>query len=193
MDQGYENERFESLSIKSSAAKKFRSYCKTIAKSQSMTLRLMVDFFEMNGVSPQDNLGTTITSLKSQITQRTNAVIAIIKNIEKIHHKPTTAILQSLFEETAHLQEEEEIFDFEKPKLITENEELAYFKKAYQQAQEMQQQRVREIDLLFEELKYVHHSFGIGHHRLNMTKQQVTILRQKLTDVHHNNSPEIRS
>lgn len=192
MDQGYQKERFESLSIKSSVAKKFRKYCKTISKSQSMTLRHMVDFFELNGVSPQDNLGTTITSLKRQITQRTNAVIAIIKNIEKIHHQPTTAILQSLFEETAHLEKEEEVFDFESPKLSTENEELDYFKKAYRQSQEANQQRIQAATVLFKKLVFVRNSFGTGHYRLNMTKEDMAIIKLKLTDVHHDNSTEIR-
>lgn len=192
MDQGYQKERFESLSIKSSVAKKFRKYCKTISKSQSMTLRHMVDFFELNGVSPQDNLGTTITSLKRQITQRTNAVIAIIKNIEKIHHQPTTAILQSLFEETAHLEKEEEVFDFESPKLSTEKDELDYFKKAYRQSQEANQQRIQAATALFKKLVFVRNSFGTGHYRLNITKEHIAILKQKLTDVHHHNSTEIR-
>ena len=157
-----------------------------------MTLRHMVNFFELNGVSPEDNLGTTITSLKRQITQRTSAVIAIIKNIEKIHHQPTTAILQSLFEETANLEKEEEVFDFEPPELSSENDELEYFKKAYRQSQEANQQKNQAAEALFKKLVFVRNSFGNGHFRLNMTKEQIALLKQKLTDVHHDNSPEIR-
>ncbi|MFB9105536.1 BfmA/BtgA family mobilization protein, partial [Algibacter miyuki] len=37
--------------------------------------------------------------LESKIKKRINAVIAIIKDIEKNHDKPTTAMLQSLFME----------------------------------------------------------------------------------------------
>ncbi|WP_052188299.1 BfmA/BtgA family mobilization protein [Cellulophaga sp. Hel_I_12] len=193
MDKGYEKEKFETIKIKSSVAKRFRNYCRIISKSQSMTLKHMVDFFELNGVSPEDNLGTTISSLKRQITQRTNAVIAIIKNIEKIHHKPTTAILQSLFEETAHLEKEEEVFDFQSPKLSTENEELDYFKKVYRQSQESNQQRIQAATMLFKKLVFVRNSFGTGHYRLNISKEQMAILKQKLTDVHHDNSTEIGS
>jgi hypothetical protein len=38
-------------------------------------------------------------TLESEIKKRINAVIAIIKDIEKQHDKPTTAMLQSLFME----------------------------------------------------------------------------------------------
>ncbi|MCX2682202.1 BfmA/BtgA family mobilization protein, partial [Galbibacter sp. EGI 63066] len=83
MDKGYEKERFVSLSIKSSVARKFRRFCKRKRASQSMALLSMLDFFEINGVSPEDRLGETITSLKRQIKQRFNAVVAIIRAVEK--------------------------------------------------------------------------------------------------------------
>lgn len=133
MDKGYEKEKFETIKIITSVAKRFRNYCRTISKSQSMTLHHMVDFFEINGISPEDNLGDTIAMLKGQIMKRSNAVIAIIKNIEKLHHKPTTSILKSLFEETASIEKEvEDDFGFGQPKLIIENEELLYYKKQYE-------------------------------------------------------------
>lgn len=187
MDKGYEKERFESLSIKTSVAHKFRNYCRTISKSQTMTLRHMVDFFELNGVSPQDNLGDTISSLKGQIIKRSNTVIAIIKNIEKIHHKPTTAILQSLFEETSLIekeQKEEETFDFGTPKLITENEELDYYKNAYYKTQETYNVLKQDTIGILKKVKYVRNNFGIGHYRLDITKEVLEQLKQKIDHVH---------
>ena len=191
MDKGYENERFESLSIKTSVARKFRSYCKAISKSQSMSLLHMVDFFELNGVSPEDNLGETITSLKRQIIKRSNAVIAIIKNIEKTHHKPTTAILQSLFEETAQIEKEEEDgFDFGTPALITENEELEYYRKEYYNIQQAYRDLVEETEGLLKKIQYVRNNFGMGHYRLNATEADLKRLQQKLDHVHHHNTTE---
>ena len=97
MDKGYEKERFESLSIKTSVAKKFNGFCKKMSLSKSMTLLLMLDFFENNGISPNETLGPKMQTLESEIKKRINAVIAIIKDIEKNHDKPTTAMLESLF------------------------------------------------------------------------------------------------
>ena len=99
MDKGYEKERFEMLGIKVSVAKRFRKFSKKLSKSQSMTLLLMLDFFEENGISPNEKIGPNMQTLESEIKKRINAVIAIIKDIEKNHDKPTTAMLQSLFME----------------------------------------------------------------------------------------------
>ncbi|MFD0837401.1 BfmA/BtgA family mobilization protein [Mariniflexile aquimaris] len=181
MDKGYEKEKFETIKIKTSVVKRFRTYCRNISKSQSMTLYHMVNFFETNGISPEDDLGDTISALKGQIIKRSNAVIAIIKNIEKIHHKPTTAILQSLFEETASIEKESDtLFDFGTPTLITENEELTYYKNAYYRSQETHNQMKRETKELLKKVKYVKNNFGIGHYRWNITTDTLEAYKQKL-------------
>lgn len=98
MDKGYEKERFESLSIKSSVVKKFRKYSKSISKSNSMILLLMVEFFERNELCRGDDLKPNLMQTENRIKKRINALIAIIKDIEKNQSKPTLAMLQSLFE-----------------------------------------------------------------------------------------------
>ena len=98
MDRGYERERFESLSIKTSIAQKFRRFSKKMGASQSMTLLLMLDFFEANGVSPKESLGPHVHTLESLIKKRINAVMAVIKDIEKNQTKPTAAMMHALFE-----------------------------------------------------------------------------------------------
>ncbi len=179
MDPGYEKEKFETIKIKTSVARKFRSYCKSISKSQSMTLRHMVDFFEINGISPEDHLGDTIATLKGQIIKRSNAVIAIIKNIEKIHHKPTTAILQSLFEETASIEkEDEEAYGFGTPILITENEELTFFKKKYELEREENMNFKNSMTKLLNKVNLEKRSFGKDYLKLNMTKNDFDNFRK---------------
>lgn len=104
MDEGYENERFEKLGIKTSVAKRFREFCKKMSKSQSMTLLLMLDFFEENGISPVEPMGPRMETLETRIStlikKRMNGIIAIMKDIEKSQTKPTAAMLYSLFEQT---------------------------------------------------------------------------------------------
>ncbi len=104
MDKGYEKERFESLKIKASVAKKFRRFCKKMSQSQSMTLQLMLDFFEKNGVSPNESIGPQMQTLEHLIKKRINGVIAIVKDIEKNQTKPTVAMMQSLFEQAPEKQ-----------------------------------------------------------------------------------------
>lgn len=104
MDKGYEKERFEKLGIKTSVAIRFREFCKKMSKSQSMTLLLMLDFFEENGISPAESMGPRMETLETRISmlikKRMNGMIAIMKDIEKSQTKPTVAMLYSLFEQT---------------------------------------------------------------------------------------------
>ncbi|MDC9721715.1 MAG: BfmA/BtgA family mobilization protein [Urechidicola sp.] len=191
MDKGYQKEQFTCLSIKVSIAKKYRKFCRTLGKSQSMTLLDMIDFFEVNEVSPNDRLGETISSLKYQIKKRFNGVVAIIKNIEKTHHKPTTAILQTLFEETSNIEKEEEIFDFETPTLITEKEELTYYRNEYYTNQENYNALKYDVEDIIKKTKYIKSNFSTGYFRLEITKEEFEQLKQQLKDVHHHNSTEI--
>jgi hypothetical protein len=92
MDKGREKEAFVTVKIKATTAHKFRTFCKSNSASQSMSLLQMIQFFEFNGIAPTDNLGDSIAKLEGKINKRTNAIIAIIKDIEKHQTKPTTAM-----------------------------------------------------------------------------------------------------
>ena len=98
MDKGYEKERFVNLSIKESVARDFRVFSKKLSRSQSMALREMLDFFQVNELSPNERLGPSGRTMEVNLKKRINAVIAIIRDIEKTQTKPTNAMLQSLFE-----------------------------------------------------------------------------------------------
>ncbi len=103
MDKGYEKEEFKSLSIKASVANKFNRFCKEISLSKSMTLLIMIEFFEENGISPIESMGPNMETLEKRISllikKRMNGMIAIMKDIEKSQTKPTVAMLYSLFEQ----------------------------------------------------------------------------------------------
>jgi len=103
MDKGYEKEQFKSLSIKASVADKFNKFCKEMSLSKSMTLLVMMNFFQENGISPAESMGPNMETLEKRISllikKRMNGMIAIMRDIEKNQTKPTVAMLQSLFEQ----------------------------------------------------------------------------------------------
>lgn len=187
MDVGYENEKFAGMRIKMSVAKKFRKFCKRFSKSQSMTLLAMLDFFEVNEVSPNERLGETVSSLKHQMQKRFNAVIAIIRDIEKSQTKPTTAMLQQLFEQASTDVEEEE-FDFGTPELISENEELTYYRDNYFKIQEQFNATHNHFEEVMDKMRYVKGNFGSSYFKLEITKEEYENLKQKLNNVRNHNS-----
>lgn len=99
MDKTFKKEQFQTIKLKASVAKKFRRFSKAMCQSQSMTLGLMLDFFESNGISPNESMGPQMQTLESLIKKRINGMIAIVKDIEKNQTKPTVAMLQALFEQ----------------------------------------------------------------------------------------------
>ncbi|MFN3136339.1 MAG: BfmA/BtgA family mobilization protein [Allomuricauda sp.] len=99
MDKGYEKEAFAGLRIKVSVTQKFRAFAKRQGKSQSMTLLAMVEFFDHNGISPDERMHETVASLKYLIKRRFNAMVAIMRSIEKEQTLPTVSMIQALFEQ----------------------------------------------------------------------------------------------
>ena len=108
MDKGYEKETFAGLRIKISVALKFRSFSKRQGKSHSMTLLAMVEFFDHNGISPDERMHETIASLKYLIKRRFNAMVAIMRSIEKEQTLPTVSMIQALFQQELESEEGEE-------------------------------------------------------------------------------------
>lgn len=151
----------------------------------------MLDFFESNGISPNESMGPQMQTLESLIKKRINGVIAIVKDIEKNQTKPTTIMLQKLFKEVSNEEKEEEEFNFETPNLITKNEELTYYRNAYDANQEKYHALKYDLEDIIKKTTYIKGSFGIGHFRLNITKEGFEKLKQQLENVHHHNTTEI--
>ena len=97
MDKSFKNEGFSNIKIKSSIAKKFRVFVLKNKESNSMTLDQMLEFFERHQLSPNDEIPNHLIQVEKRILKRINAVIAILKDIEKTQTKPTLGMLQALF------------------------------------------------------------------------------------------------
>ncbi len=63
-------EKFETLKIKTSVAKKFRRVSRDLSKSHSMTLLSMVVFFEMNSISPHEMMGPKMQTLENLVKKK---------------------------------------------------------------------------------------------------------------------------
>ena len=86
------------LQIQSKTANRFREFSKKNNSNQSQTLDLILDFFEKNNLSPFETLVPSKVSLETLIKKRIDAVIAILKNIEKTQTKPSFLMLEFLME-----------------------------------------------------------------------------------------------
>jgi hypothetical protein len=91
---------FMTIRFKRKTAKRFQEFSKTHFKTHTDTMEAILDFFFYNEISPKEKLGPTGRTLEDSLNKRINAIIAIMKNIEKHQTKPTVAMMQALFAAT---------------------------------------------------------------------------------------------
>ena len=91
-------DHFITIRFKREIAKRFQQFSKTHYKTHSDTMAGMLDFFFYNEISPKENFGPTGRRIENSMKKRINAVIAIMKDVEKNKANPTLAILESLME-----------------------------------------------------------------------------------------------
>lgn len=89
---------FITIRIKRKTAKRFQEFSRTHFKTHSDAMEGILDFFLYNEISPKEKMGPNGRTMETKLLKRINAVIAIIRDVEKTQTKPTLAMLQSLFE-----------------------------------------------------------------------------------------------
>ena len=89
---------FITIRFKRETAKRFQSFSKANFKTHTEAMATVLDFFLYNEISPKERFGPTGKFMEANIKKRINAVIAIIRDMEKTQTKPTVAMMQTLFE-----------------------------------------------------------------------------------------------
>ena len=89
---------FIGIRFKKETAKRFQEFSRTHFKSHTEAMAAMLDFFFYNEISPKEKLGPTGRTIEHKLLKRINAVIAIIRDVEKSQTKPTAAMMASLFQ-----------------------------------------------------------------------------------------------
>ena len=117
---------FITIRFKRKTAKRFQEFSKTHFKSHTEAMTTMLDFFFYNEISPKERLGPTGRTIEASLKKRINAMIAIMRDMEKTQTKPTVAMIQTLFEEPEPKKKplilEKKIFENNKPVRFQEKE-----------------------------------------------------------------------
>jgi hypothetical protein len=191
MDRGYEKEMFAGLRIKISVAMKFRSFSKRQGKSHSMTLLAMVEFFDHNGISPDERMHETIASLKYLIKRRFNAMVAIMRSIEKEQTLPTVSMIQALFQQELESEEGEEWegdFEFFEKQLTEINTELldretTVPKIVHERLKEQLEELKEDFGHVLDHVSVAKNRFGKDHLRVNLKPGAIEQYRTKLKNL----------
>ncbi|MCM4163604.1 MULTISPECIES: BfmA/BtgA family mobilization protein [unclassified Arenibacter] len=180
MEDAYQKYRFSAISIKKEVAARFREFSRLVSDSHTSTLETVMNFFEWNDLSPNDDLGIK----NNRTNKRINAVIAILKNIEKHQTLPTKAMLDTLFQEMSQEEgreeKEENDFDFGTPEPFSRDTELEHYRSRYEEMQKQLGNYKNCMKDLLEQMTYVKGTFGKGHYKLDMDKSEFEKLKKEL-------------
>ena len=155
------------LSLKT--AERFREFSKKNNSNQSETLDLMLDFFEKNNLSPFETLVPSKVSLEQLIKKRIDAVIAILKNIEKTQTKPSLLMLNLLLEERS----------ISKPTIVEKNKVISSHEKSREQLaleisrlEDVLNSTTKDLEYLLEHVEIKGNAFGSDFLKLNIPRTE---------------------
>ncbi|WP_159021476.1 BfmA/BtgA family mobilization protein [Formosa sp. L2A11] len=89
---------FIGIRFKKETANRFQEFSRTHFKSHTEAMSSMLDFFFYNEISPKETFGPTGRTIEASLKKRINAVIAIMRDMEKTQTKPTVAMMELLFQ-----------------------------------------------------------------------------------------------
>ncbi|WP_317171408.1 BfmA/BtgA family mobilization protein [Zobellia roscoffensis] len=160
-------------------ARRFRAFSKLVSDSHTHTLEAIMNFFERNDLSPNDDLGIK----NNRTNKRINALIAILKNIEKHQTLPTKTMLDTLFHEIANQEDQEgkeENFVFETSEPFSRDTEMEHYRNRYEEIQQHLGNYKNRMQELLERMTYVKGTFGRGYYKLNMDENEFERLKNEL-------------
>lgn len=178
-------DKYYTIRFNRSTAKRFKVFSKKVSKSYSETMELIINFFEWHGFTPSDRFGKSLLQEIIKNRKRTDASIAIIKNIEKDQTRPTNAMLLSLFEENA-LQEETETPELIEKKFADTTPpeqtvvETVVPKIRYDRLKSQLDGMKQEFNHVLDKVKVVRSNFGKDYLKLELTEEELIKIKRNL-------------
>jgi len=177
--------KYLALNLKASVVKRFRSFAKKIAGSQSEALEKMIDFFEWHGFKPNDRFADSILEEIRKNRKRTEANIAILRDIEVTQTKPSNIMLLSLFGENLKQQEpvrREKKF-MEKPKPPQKEIDITVPKIRYERLQDEMKGLSQDFHYILGKARLVKSSFGKPYLKLEITRSELARYKRKASKI----------
>ncbi len=184
---------FKTVRIKKKTLIRFKSFSRKVSNSYSKTLDMVMNFFEWHGFLPSDRFGKSMVEEIIKNRKRTNAIIAIIKDIEKSQTLPTVAMLQSLFEQQLEPEEEEsdfqDYFGIIEKKSENEKEEEQWMEETtvpriqYEKLEYKKEVLKKDFSYVLDNVKLIKSSFGKPYLKLELTEGEIKKFRRTIKNL----------
>ena len=179
--------RFLSINFHKDTVERFKGFCTKMGGSYTETLDRMMDFFDAYQLSPMEDLGPNMRGMEANIKKRINALVSIVKDIEKHQTKPTTAMLQLLFEQSPAKQNQPRLVEVKKrskpvndPFFTTAMEAIELRKEKNALKRDLIETKQQFEDILFSKIHIIKSSFGKPKLQLEMTVEAYEALKEKI-------------
>ncbi|MEC3905972.1 BfmA/BtgA family mobilization protein [Tamlana sp. 2201CG12-4] len=178
---------FSNIRFKKKTVQRFQGFSRRFFKTHTEALDTMLDFFVYNEISPKETLGPNARTLEANIKKRINALVAIIKDIEKHQTQPTTAMLQLLFEQDTTKEKKSRLVavnpkdkSFKEDSFATSLEAIELKKQKNILQGELNDTKKQLEDILFSKIQIIKPSFGKPKLQLDMSIEAFEALKEKI-------------
>lgn len=178
---------FSNIRFKKKTVQRFQEFSRRFFKTHTEALDTMLDFFLFNEISPKETLGPNARTLEANIKKRINALVAIIKDIEKHQTQPTTAMLQLLFEQDTAKEKKPRLVavdpkdkPFKEDSFATSLEAIELKKQKNSLKRELEETKQQFEDILFSKIQIIKPSFGKPKIQLDMSIEELKVLKENI-------------
>ncbi len=178
-------DNFKTIRFRINTIKRFKQFSKKISKSYSETLDTIMNFFEWHGFYPTDKFTKSLIREILKNRKRTEANIAIMRNIEKNQTEPTNIMLQSLFEEKL-TEEEPEMFErkfIDKPPEEKKEIKITVPKIRYERLHSKLISLSNNFKYVLKNVNLVKSNFGKNYFKLELTEGELERFKRILKNI----------
>ena len=184
---------FKAIRLRIRTIERYKGFSKKMTKSYSETLEVIMDFFEWHGISPFSRFASQIVKEEEKTRKRIDAVIAIIKDIEKNQTKPTTAMLLSLFGEKFEEEHEPVLVERKFIKLTRDEwneKEKTIPKVEYERLEQKYLFNLEKILETLNKVEKIEPRFGKQYHKMDISPMELAMLKRLFNDQRRRSAPQ---
>ncbi|MCL6265414.1 BfmA/BtgA family mobilization protein [Flagellimonas myxillae] len=180
-------DQFGTIRLHHRTIKRFRRFSRKITKSYSETLEVVMDFFEWHGITPSSRFPKRVDEDGEKTRKRINALIAIVKDIEKTQTLPTNEMLLALFGHHEIVKKKKEPIREETMfKKLTREEwnklEKTVPKVKYEFLEQDYKTATRTALHFLDRVEWVKPRFGSPYYRVDTDAGELHILKKRFKD-----------
>ena len=175
---------FSAISINRITAERFRAYSKSVSRSHSETMDIMIDFFEKTKITPRNEVMISFIRFQNYMIGRFDYLEELLRTMEREQIKPTHDMLKSLFEGTALKKKEQPLLMDKKNVRMTKEEwDMEEGKISFEKYHDVIKARGRDrrvFSKALDSITKVEPTFGKIYFKLEMDETELDSIRQEL-------------